>query len=125
MAVNRNYVSTSRLGQTNPQAVGKASSQRNENGQISKSGPQILMKLGIYNYVGGMTTLQIHMALRHRGWSRQTRDLSRFGFLFMAALWAGHYILPLWFLSFFFFLAYSQRPQMSTILPQSAHDNNN
>ena len=42
------------------------------------------MKLGIYNCVAGVTTrakLQIHVALRQRGWSRRTRDLSHVWFL--------------------------------------------
>jgi len=55
-------------------------SQSNRNGQISipRGSPTpewILMKLGIYNYVGVWPHMQIHMALRQRGWSRRTRDL--------------------------------------------------
>jgi len=37
------------------------------------------MKLGIYNYVVGVTTHANPLALRQRGWSGRTRDLSRVG----------------------------------------------
>ena len=47
----------------------------------SKTPERISMKLGIYNYVGGMTTHANHMALRRRGWSRRTRDCQLFRFL--------------------------------------------
>jgi len=63
------------------QAVVKPNSQSNGNGQIStpwgsQTPERISMKLGIYNYVGVWPHMQIHMALRQRGWSRRTRDMS-------------------------------------------------
>ena len=58
------------------QAVVKANSQSNGNGQIStpwgsKTPQRISMKLGIYNYVGGLTS-----HANPHGWSRRTRDMS-------------------------------------------------
>ena len=62
------------------QAVVKATSQNNGKGQIltpwgSETPERISMKLGIYNRVAGMQIhMQIHVALRQRGWSGRTRE---------------------------------------------------
>jgi len=66
------------------------------------------MKLGIYNYVGGMTSYaNPHGAATTSVVSANTC----FGFLvylFMAAIWnrAGHYIFGLLFLSFFILFSF-------------------